>query len=418
MRAESPAAGLTLSEKVFSRAAGRTVTAGDCVRVRPDLLTVHDGYAALLWNQFEKLGFPPLDDADRILVAIDHEVHYTTAEMARAGTQLRELCRRYGISRFYDVGRGGNANVLPVETGDVAAGDFVFASDVNGVNIGAVGAVAVPLGAAISAPMILGEWWAQVPYTLRIDLMGTPNRGVHARDVASHVLRVLDEVSLPSGVPVTLEFRGDYADALSVDGRMTLCHFAMQAGAFGAVFEPLPSDRSARAVVSDSDADFWRSVSIDTAAVVETVKTPDDRGAIPVEEARGTPVHQAVIGSCASGYYDDLALAAQVLRGRRVHENVRLIVTPVTRAVHDRCEREGIIADLRAAGAVILEAGCGPCAGGRVGALGPGEVSIATVSDNATGRFQSEAAAIYLGSAATVAASAIAGSIVVAEVDR
>lgn len=411
-------AGLTLSEKVFSRAAGVPATAGAVVDVRPDLITVHDGYAAMLWQQFNALDFPSLDDPERIFVAIDHEVHYTTDDTARAGTQLRELCRRYGISQFYDVGRGGNANVLPVETGAVKAGDFVFASDVNGVNLGAIGAVAVPIGAAISAPMILGEWWAQVPHTIRVELSGTPRAGVHSRDIASHIVTALADIALPTGGPVTLEFHGEYAASLHIDGRMTLCHFAMHTGAFGAVFEPFPTHSGAKAVASDPDAAFWMRLSIDTSEVVASVKTPDGRGVVPVDAVGATPIQQAVIGSCASGFYADLALAASVLRGRRVHPDVRLIVTPVTRAVHDRCEREGIVADLRAAGAIFLEAGCGPCAGGRVGALGPGEVSIATVSDNATGRFQSAGAAIYLGSAATVAASAIAGAIVSAEEER
>ncbi|MEU3163096.1 aconitase family protein [Streptosporangium sp. NPDC006930] len=412
---------MTLVEKVLARASDELeVVPGQIVRPVPDLVTFHDGYAELLTRQFEAVALERLADPDRVLISTDHNVSYENEIAATRGRMLRELARRYGIRQFYDCGRGGHGNVFPVERGIVGPGQFVFAADGNATNFGAVGCVVICLGSEILSALALGTSWVQVPETVRVRLVGQLREGTSPRDLSMWARTRLEAVLSDADHFDAVEIGGPGAEALSLDALVTLCNSVTSAGPATVVVEPTPErcERQSRAggreferVVSDDDARYREVVSLDLSTLEPQIAAPDGQGLRDLTTLLGHRIDQAVIGSCASGMYEDMLAAARVLAGGRIADHVRLIVTPATQDTYDRCLDEGLLKIFRDAGAMVTEPGCGPCAGGRAGALAGGETSIASINDNQQGRLGAMGAHIYLASPATVAASALAGEI-------
>lgn len=416
--------GMTAIEKILAQASKRDrVAPGDIVYPSPELVFVHDGYAETVGRELEAIGVERLFDPDRVVVVTDHQVLYGSARAARRGKAIRAFAERYGIRQFFDVGQGGLGHVFPVSHGLVLPGMFIFAYDMHCTNFGAVGALAMRNGTEVVSVLATGTVWTKVPSSIRIDLKGTLREGVYVRDLSARISADLALGRLQVDPDYkAIEFGGPGLDQFSTDARMTLCNSPTEVGVATCFVPPSQeillqmqtvAQRSFTPVYSDPDARFEAVLEYSMDDLEPMVACPPSpENLVNVGAVAGTRVDQAVIGSCASGLYEDMVIAAQILRRGRVANHVRLIITPATDDIFNRCLREGLVQIFQEAGAVLTPPGCGPCAGGAMGLLAPGEVSITTVTQNHPGRMGAHDASIYIGSPATVAASALAGKIV------
>jgi 3-isopropylmalate/(R)-2-methylmalate dehydratase large subunit len=410
--------GQTITEKILSRVLGRSVSAGEIVHPVPELMTVHDWYVVNFDKVLQEFGVTKLFDPDRVLISTDHEPVAVTPQSSERQKRVREIVAKYGIKHFYDVGRGGLGHIFPVEEGLVRPGMFVMAYDVHVTNFGAVGVLAIPVVVEIPEVLALGSVWLRVPETVRVNLSGRLKAGTSVRDVAQKLIADLGDALVDYTV---VEFGGPGMSAIDISGRHTLCNTPIDIGAKSALVEPDAVIRDYVAqvyagpidmVASDADANFRDVVEYDLSDIgpqVAIPPTPDK--VVGIETVLGRTIHHAFVGSCASGNLPDLRDAARVLAGRKVAPNVRLYVTPATQNVARAAAREGLMEIFHEAGAVMTAPGCGPCAGGRIGALAEGETSINTGTRNDYGRLVAKTAEIYLASPLTVAASAVEGKI-------
>lgn len=402
--ANSPPA--TATQKLLARAAGRDhVDVGDVVYPVPDLVTIHDGFAEGAWRELSALGYRSIRGADKVMFVTDHEVAYATPLAIARGAAIREVARQWDIAHFYDVGRGGHGHLFPLEMGLVKPGMVIFAYDMHCTTFGAVGALAFGIGPEVVSVLATGSVWTQVPHTLRIDVSGRLAPGCHPRD-AGFVLAH----GLASGAwgaeydNRVVEFRGEGAEALDVASRVALINSVSELTIASALF-PDPTDSD-----SDPEAPYEARRSLDLGAIVPQVALPGGpERAVPVVQAEGCVIQHAGIGSCGSGMYEDFVAAASMLRGRHIANGVRMFVTPGSVATARRLAGDGLADVFLEAGAIILPAGCGPCANGLMAPVGAGEISISTAAANHAGRLGAGDA--YLASPLTVAASAVRGRI-------
>ncbi len=410
--------GRTISEKILSRVVGRDVRAGDIVYPEPELVTVHDWYAVNVDAALREFGVERLFDPDRVLVCTDHEPVAVSHEAAARQKKVREIVGKYGITHFFDAGRGGHGHVFPIERGFVRPGMFVEAYDVHVTNFGAVGALGIPLVVEISEVLACGSVWLRAPETVRINLTGALAPGTEIRDVAQKLIADLGAERVDYAV---VEYGGPGLASVDLAGRHTLCNTPIDIGAKSALIEPdrqtfdylAPRvNRSLAPVASDPTAAFREVLDYDLDVIEPQVAVPPRPDCVvPISEVAGRAVDHAFIGSCAAANLADLRSAADILRGRGVHPTVRLFVTPGTQEVMAAAETEGLLRAFAEAGAMLTAPGCGPCAGGRIGGLADGEVSINTGTRNDYGRLGSSDSEIYLASPASVAASAVTGRI-------
>jgi 3-isopropylmalate/(R)-2-methylmalate dehydratase large subunit len=410
--------GATITEKILSRIMGHAVTAGEIIYPVPELVTVHDWYVVNFDAALREIGVDHLFDPARVLISTDHEPLAVSPAAAERQKKVRDIVRKYGISQFYDVGRGGLGHVFPIEMGLIRPGMFIEAYDVHVTNYGAVGALALPFVIEISEVLALGSVWVQVPQTVRVDLVGRMTPGTLIRDVAQKLIADLGDERVNYAV---VEFGGSAMADIDIAGRQTLCNTPIDIGAKSCLVEPDAVTREYLAgrtdvpyemVASDAGAAFRTRVEYDLGKIAPQVAlppTPDN--VVDVDEVVGRPIQHAFIGSCASGNLPELRVAAQVLAGRNVHADTRLFITPTTQAVAAEAAREGLLEIFYQAGATITLPGCGPCAGGRIGPVASGEASINTGTRNDFGRLGAADAQVYLASPMTVAASAVEGRI-------
>lgn len=408
---------MTAPEKIFARAAGlETVAPGDVIYPDPELVIVHDGAVEMTWRELSDLGYGRITHPERVMFITDHEVAYTTQRAVERGRNIRRIARDWNVGHLYDVGRGGHGHIYPLEAGLVRPGMFLFAYDMHCTNFGAVGALAQMTGTEISTVLATGSLWVQVPHTLRVRLTGQLRPGVFGRDVGFLLAHGLTSGGF--GVEYDnrlIEFAGPGLDALDLSTRVALCNSVTEIGVNNVYFNVDAATAAASPYgdfAADAGAQVEATIELDLSAIEAQVALPGgpDRAA-PVTSVAGRPIDHAYIGACGSGMYEDFVQAARAMAGRKVAANVRFFVVPGTIEIARRLADEGLTQQFLEAGALMLPPGCGPCAGGAMGPLGPGEVSIATAATNHAGRFGANEAEIYLGSPATVAASAVAGVI-------
>ena len=409
--------GQTISEKILGRAQGRPVRAGEIIYPEPDLITCHDWYVVNFDKALEKFGVTKLFDPDRVLISTDHEPVAVSPQSSERQKKVREIVAKYGITKFYDVGRGGLGHMFPVEMGMIKPGMFVEAYDTHVTNYGSVGALGIAFVVEVSEILALGSVWMRVPETVRVNLHGKMPYGTSMRDVAQKLIADLGDELIDYSV---VEFGGPGLLHVDMSGRHTLCNTPLEIGAKSALIEPdqvtldYLSTRTKDPITlikSDPDATFRKVIDYDLSSIgphVAMPPTPDN--VHPIAKVLGTPIHHAFIGSCASGNLKDLADAAGILKDRRVHPSVRLYITPATQEVARDAARTGLLEIFIAAGATMTQAGCGPCAGGRIGGMAEGETSINTGTRNDMRRLGASGD-IYLASPLTVAASAVTGKI-------
>ncbi|MCC7425833.1 MAG: 3-isopropylmalate dehydratase large subunit [Alphaproteobacteria bacterium] len=410
--------GQTASEKIISRAMGRIVKAGEIVHPEPDLITVHDWYVVNFDKALQEFGVDRLYAPGKVLISTDHEPVAVSAAASARQKQVREIVRKYGITHFYDAGRGGHGHVFPMELGLVRPGMLVLAYDTHVTNYGAIGCLGIALVVEVSELLACGSVWVRVPETVRVNLKGRLGKGIAIRDIAQRLIKDLD----PDLVDyTTVEFGGPALADIPVDLRMTLCNTPLEIGAKSALVDVdqraldwiAPRAKAPFTVTnSDPDATFKAVIDYDLGMMepqVAAPPTPDN--VVGVSQVAGRKVDYAFIGSCASCSLTDLRDAAAILKGRTLAPGVRLVITPGTQEIATRATAEGLTQIFYEAGAMLTAPGCGPCAGGRIGTIGPGEVSINTGTRNDPGRLGPKDAEIYLASPLTVAASAVTGRI-------
>ena len=411
-----PNSGLTFAQKVLARTSGiARPRPGQVVEAAPDFSYSHD-FAVYAIDAFERMGATRVVRPDRVAVCLDHIIPADNRRDANNHARIRNFARVQRLRHFFEGGTG-IAHQVMFEKGLVVPGSLVIASDSHTPSGGALGALALGVGETeLGFAWATGRLWMKVPDTVRVFLDGAFPPGVHAKDLMLHMVARLGVLG---AVYEVLEYAGPAARSLSPSERFTLCNMSAELGAKTGVF---PFDDTAadflreraqfdyRPVHSDPDATYARELTVDLAALQPMVALPgrEDRG-VPVGEAAGRSVHQVFIGSCTNARADDLAIAARILRGRRVHDGVRLLVVPASRAVMTEAARAGDLETLLEAGATFMPSGCAVCAGVHQGVLGDGELCLSTSNRNAPGRMGNKNAEIALCSPATAAASAVTG---------
>jgi len=410
--------GKTFAEKILALKAGLEETVpGQIVTVRPDKLLTHDNTSAIA-KTFRKIGVDRVADPAMNVVILDHVVPAANDTYAQSHKETREFIREQGIAAFYDIGEGICHQVLP-EHGHALPGLVIVGSDSHTPSHGALGAFAAGIGRTeAAAVMATGEIWLRVPESMRIFVEGTLPKRVSAKDL---VLRIMGDIGADGADYKSVEFAGPAIEAMSVGSRQVLCNMAAEMGAKNAYVAP---DNTTRAWLAgrtdkpyheihpDADAVYAQVLHYDVSNLAPQVAKPHRvDNVVPVTEVAGLHIDQALIGTCTNGRLEDLQAAADILRGKRIAPWVRLLVLPASREILLQAIEVGLITDLVAAGATLLNPGCGPCLGAHEGCMAPGERTISTANRNFKGRMGSRDAEIYLASPTTVAASALSGVI-------
>ena len=409
------AAPMTATQKILARACQREhVLPGEVIYPQPEWVIVHDGFVETAYKELHALGYGAIANPERVMFVTDHEVAYGSQRAVERGRNIRQIAKAWKVGQVYDAGRGGHGHIFPMEQGLIKPGMFLFAYDMHCTNFGAVGALAMAAGTEVTAVLATGSLWTRVPETVRIDLQGRLPVGSHARDVGFLLAHGFAQGRW--GVQHdyrVIEFGGPGIDTLDLASRVALCNSITEMGVANVLFATPPPGidaQNAPDFISDANAPFEGRFDFDLSSVAPQVALPGgpDR-AEDLERVLGQPIDHATLGACGSGMYQDFADAARLFQGQRVADGVRFFVVPGTAQTARRMADDGLTQIFLDAGAIMLPPGCGPCAGGSMAPLGPGEVSIATAATNHAGRFGAHDGHIYLGSPLTVAASAIAG---------
>jgi homoaconitate hydratase family protein len=408
---------MTMAEAILARAANRdTVAPNDFVTAELDKVVVHEALALVAMN-LQKTGITKIWDPDRVIVALDHYVPAPTARTAKIHHMVRQAVAAFGISHFYDIS-GGVAHQVMVEKGHVIPGNLIVGTDSHTCTYGALGAAACGIGTSEMAYVLAtGNLWFRVPETIRYIFSGTLTSPVTAKDV---ILKIAGDHGADFAQYKSLEFCGPGAASISLSGRLTISNMAVEVGAKFGFFQPdeqvdalLPEMAKGQHSLSfDPESDVSAVYRFDLTSLEPQVAQPHSvDNVMPVSALDEVPVQQAVLGSCTNGRLEDLALAVEIIDGRKINPHTRLLVAPASTEVYRQAMKAGILERLIDAGAVILTPGCGPCFGGHQGLLAEGETCISSTNRNFKGRMGSDASQIYLASPATVAASAVCGKI-------
>ena len=408
--------GKTIAEKIFTVHSGKDARASDIVLANVDLLMGHDWNAVLTIQVLKEIGIEKVFDPKKVLFVIDHGVPSPNEKISALQKETEEFAEKQGIF-FYGTGEGICHQLLP-ERGHVLPGMLIVGSDSHTTTYGAINAFSVGVGSTdLAAALASGQLWFRVPETIKMVLRGRLPEGVYAKDL---ILHIIGKVTAEGANYMSVEFTGDGVDSLSLDGRLTVSNMGIEMGAKAALF---PADSKTKEwlalrtvggykpVSPDPDADYARAYEWDLQSIVPQVAKPHQvDNVVPITEVEGTEVREGVLGACTNGRLEDLKVAAEVLKGKKVHPKFRLLVAPASRQVLVEALRAGIIETFVEAGAVLVAPGCGPCHG--VGGVPrDGENVISTANRNFKGRMGNNKAFIYLASPASVAASAITGRI-------
>jgi 3-isopropylmalate/(R)-2-methylmalate dehydratase large subunit len=410
--------GMTFAQKVLAAKAGLdSVAVGQIVEIEPDVCLSHDNTAAIA-KTFAKIGVSRVKDPDKFVIVLDHTVPASEEKYAQNHKEIREFVQMNGIQRFYDVGVGICHQVLP-EKGFALPGRLILGSDSHTTTYGAFGAFAAGVGRSEMAVLYAtSRIWLKTPASFKMIIHGKLKEPVSAKDL---ILHIIGGIGADGALYKSVEYTGEAVEAMSIGSRMVLCNMAIEMGAKNGYCAPdaktaaFLADRAEgtyTAVFPDDDAEYERVLEFDASTLGPQVARPHTVDNVcPVDLVVGTPIHQALLGTCTNGRMEDLRVAARILKGRKVAHGVRLLVLPASQEILLEALKEGVIDTLVRAGGLLLNPGCGPCLGAHQGVLAPGEVCISTANRNFKGRMGSRDAETYLGSPATVAASAVTGVI-------
>lgn len=429
---------MTFAEQALARASGHSrVTAGQIVDATPDLALSHDNSAAIA-RIFRALGVERVRYPDRLAITLDHAVPAPTTVHARNHAEIRQFVAEQRIVHFFEAGRGICHQVIGEEA-VLLPGQLILGADSHTTHFGWMGAFGAGVGRTeMAAIWATGELWLRVPESIKITVEGTLPLGTTSKDLC---LKIIGDLGIDGGLYASVEFHGDAIRAFSLESRMVIPNMMAEFGVKNAYLPPdqavyawlarrragrmgrqdeqtdqetarITSEIAASALFPDPDARYAASYTFDAAQLEPYVACPHRVDNVkPLSQVRGTRVHQAFIGTCTNGRIEDLEMAAQVLRGRKVASGTRLLVIPASSEVLGQALARGYIQDFVQAGAMIGTPGCGPCMGNHMGIPAPGEVTLSTANRNFRGRMGTRDAEIYLANPAVVAASAVRGTI-------
>jgi len=410
----------TLAEKILSAHTDRKkIAPGEFINVRVDLILANDITAPIAIREFRRIGVKKVFDPQKIVMVADHFVPNKDITSAEQVKVMRDFAYEQGV-RYYDVGQMGIEHVLLPEQGLVLPGDVVIGADSHTCTYGALGAFATGMGSTdIAAAMATGDIWIKVPPTIKFVYHGKLGKWVGGKDL---ILYTIGQIGVDGALYSVTEFTGEAVASLSMDGRFTMSNMAIEAGAKAGLFRvdnqtldyiKPKAKRTYKVYEPDSNAEYSQVIEYDVSGMEPQVAFPHSpANARPVSQASQVEIDQSVIGSCTNGRLGDLRLAAQVLKGRKVHPRVRCIVIPGTQQVYLEALKEGLIETFIRSGAAVSTPTCGPCLGGYMGILAAGERAVSTTNRNFIGRMGSPKSEVYLANPAVAAASAIAGRIV------
>ena len=410
--------GYTIAEKILARAGNISdPEPGKIVNARVDIALSHENTSAIAAH-FEKLGVSSVWDNQRIVIPIDHCAPAASEKYAVGHKKIREFVKKYGIKHFYDIKEGICHQILP-EKGHVLPGYLIVGADSHTTTAGAFGSFATGIGRTeMAAVYATGELWLKIPESLKLIINGSLDKCVSAKDI---ILYIIGRLGSDGADYMSVEYVGETVDNLSISGRMVLSNMAVEMGAEAGICSPdKKTDMFLRGrtrekykhVYADDDAVYRDEIEFDAGDIEPQIACPHHVDNVKdVSDVEGIKINQAVLGTCTNGRLEDLKAAAEILKGRRVHRDVRLLVFPASREVYLDAIEQGIMEILLKSGAIINNPNCGPCLGAHQGILASGEVALSTSNRNFRGRMGSRDAEIYLASPETVAASAITGEI-------
>ena len=412
--------GMTMTQKILAHHAGLdSVRPGQLIQAKLDLVLGNDITTPVAINEFEAAGFDKVFDKSKIALVMDHFAPNKDIKAATQCKQCRTFAKRFDIDNYFDVGAMGIEHALLPEKGLVAPGEAVIGADSHTCTYGALGAFSTGVGSTdMGAAMAAGETWFKVPSAIRVWITGKKKPYVSGKDV---ILTLIGQIGVDGARYQSLEFAGPGVAELTIYDRLTIANMAIEAGAKNGIF---PVDDITRAYVegrvnrpwtaceADEDAVYERTIEIDLSEVECTVAYPHlPENAHPAREGKDIAIDQIVIGSCTNGQIDDMAAAAEILKGRHLADGVRGIIIPATQEVYRECMHRGYTDIFLDAGCIVSTPTCGPCLGGYMGILAEGERCVSTTNRNFVGRMGHVKSEVYLASPAVAAASGIAGYI-------
>jgi len=412
--------GMTISEKILAEHSGKKeVSAGEIINAKVDLVLANDITAPIAIKEFEKLGVKDVFDKEKIALVPDHFTPQKDIKAAEQCKILKDFAHKYKIKNYFEIGRVGIEHALLPEQGLVLPGDLVIGADSHTCTYGALGAFATGVGSTDAAvAMATGECWFKVPETIKFIYYGKLQPWVSGKDL---ILYTIGDIGVDGASYMTMEFTGEVIDRMPMSGRLTMCNMAIEAGAKAGIIAPdniteeyvkVRAKRPYKFYNSDPDAKYAEIKEYDCSKIQPMVACPHLPSNVkPAVELSHIKIDQVVIGSCTNGRLEDLREAAQILKGNKVHPEVRMIIIPATQKIYMDALKEGLIEIFIEAQAVVSPPTCGPCLGGHMGILAKGERAIATTNRNFVGRMGHPESEVYLSSPAVAAASGVLGRI-------
>lgn len=411
---------MTMTQKILAAHAGlKEVQAGQLIMANLDGVLGNDITTPVAIQEFEKAGFDTVYDAEKINVVLDHFVPNKDIKAAKQSKTCRDFCHKHSIKNFFDVGKMGIEHALLPEQGIVTAGDCIIGADSHTCTYGALGAFSTGVGSTdMAAGMATGKAWFKVPEAIQVVLKGKLSPFVSGKDV---ILHLIGKIGVDGALYRSLEFCGEGISSLSMDDRLCICNMAIEAGAKNGIF-PVDditikymenrSQRPWKIYEADLDASYVQTIEIDLSTLEPTVSYPHlPENTHLAKEGKDIRIDQVVIGSCTNGRLEDMKAAYQILHGKHVAQDVRVIIIPATMDIYKECLRRGYTESFIDAGCIVSTPTCGPCLGGYMGILADHERCVSTTNRNFVGRMGDTTSEVYLASPYTAAASALTGYI-------
>ena len=412
----------TITEKIFSEHSGTEARAGQIVECPIDMVIGNDITTPLSIRAFEESGAKKLANPNGFCIVLDHFIPAQDIASANQARISRDFARKHQLKYFFDEKDMGIEHALLPEKGIVVSGDVIIGADSHTCTHGALGAFSTGMGSTdIAYAMITGKNWFKVPESIRVEFVGKPAQHIYGKDL---ILELIRQIGVDGALYKALEFCGESLQYLGMDDRFSLCNMAVEAGAKNGIIAPdaiteaFLAERSLRAkpknYASDSGAHYVQYITIDVSKLEPVVAypfLPSNGKSIAQAVKDDIAIDQVFIGSCTNGRLSDLRIASEILRGKRVHDNVRLIVTPGTQRIYREAHKLGYIDTLLDAGALVSNPTCGACLGGYMGILGENERCVSTTNRNFIGRMGARSSEVYLANAAVAAMSALHGKI-------
>ena len=411
---------MTLAAKILAAHTDKKeVSPGEFINVRLDLILSNDITAPIAIKEFQRIGVSKVFDPKKVVMVLDHFMPNRDIASAENAKLMREFCYEQG-ALFFEMGKAGIEHVLLPEQALVLPGEVIIGGDSHTCTYGALGAFSTGVGSTdVAAAMATGDLWMKVPPTIRFVYHGSLGKWVGGKDL---ILYTIGDIGVDGALYSAMEFTGEAIEALPMDGRFTMANMAIEAGGKAGLFRvdnktqlyiKSKTERPYNVYEPDGDAEYARVIEYDVSDMEPQVALPHlPANAKPVSEVGEIEINQAVIGSCTNGRFEDLRVAAQILKGKKVHPKLRCIILPGSQQVYLDALTEGFIEIFIRAGAVVSTPTCGPCFGGHTGVLAEGERCISTTNRNFVGRMGSPKSEVYLSNPAIAAASAIAGKII------